>query len=191
MQIWKFRDVVLPVPTLDCIIPQAGNIRPLIRMFRDVNGNFHQVRTSKIIPVLIERNGELVQLEQEILVNEKKRQGWYSAVKNLFIRNAKLADGTKKLVAMNEVVFEPDNRSTRVFMAQALRRNHEKHQVTPWWQTSTFIAGIYVVGGLFALLVTGYFVSDMWQANIEQMAPLASAADKLATAMTILSPTGG
>jgi hypothetical protein len=181
MRVLAYSDYPLPPPTLDTIVPMKGGV-PVVLLWRDVNGNIHSVRWTRFAPVLIEDNDELVQLEAEALrvskvkkvpVEQVKKQGWWSNVKQSFVRLAKLKKDVnyeKHLVALREVLFEPDNRSGRVFMAQALRRNHEKHNVLPWWQQPWFAAITTAAICMLAVIITGYFTAETWNHNIDRTA---------------------
>jgi len=201
MRIWAFREVDLPPPTLDTIVPCAGS-KEIILRWRDVNGNIHPARWSRVSPVFVEDNEELVQLEQEVKtlsiienrkVEDVKKTGWFSSVLNKFVRQAKVkaknGEYVSKYVGVNEAVFEPDNRSARVFMAQALRRNHEKHQFLPWYSQPWFLSITTVAACVFALLITGYFISDIWTSNIDKAASvgtaISQASDRLGNALIV------
>jgi len=201
MRIWKFREHDLPPPTLDTVVPFGSGGEVILR-WRDINGNIHPARWSRISPVFVEDNNELVQLEEEVRnvasvevrpVEEVKKRGWFSNALNRFVRQAKVKAPTgeviKKYVAINEVIFEPDNRSARVFMAQALRRNHEKHQFLAWYMQPWFLGVTSVAMCVLALLITGYFIADIWTANIDKAASvgtaISQASDKLGNALLV------
>jgi hypothetical protein len=199
MRVWKFRDVGdLPPPTLDTIVTMSGG-KPTILLWRDVDGNIHPVRWTRFVPVFVEKEDELVQLEQEVSVISKhdgvsaevvKKQGWFSKLLRRPVRQVVLSGGEKRLVGVSEILFEPDNRSARVFMAQNLRKIHEKHNVLPWYKEPWFIMLVSVSGCILAIIITGYFVSDIWKANIDKVASitpmLKEASDKIGNALHIV-----
>jgi len=63
----NFRGITLPSPTLDAL-EIKGN-REHLNYWRDVNGNFHQVKFTKFVPIVeFDENGRLLKnLEQEVI----------------------------------------------------------------------------------------------------------------------------
>lgn len=188
LQILKFKDAILPPPTLDTITNMRGG-KPLIQLWRDVNGNMHPVRWTRFSPALVEDGDTLKQLEQEVLVEAKgdkvkagemNKKGWFSLGLNKYIRDVfvRSSKNDKKFVtkkiAVEESVFSPDNRDSLIFIANALRRNHERHTKIPWYQQTWFTGLAVIILCMFALIITGYYVQQLWSENLGQVASVSA-----------------
>ncbi len=152
----------------------------VIQLWRDVNTNFHLVRGTRDVPVIVEDEGELKQLDGELLTKVKgdvdkakalDKKGWYSSLLERFVRSVKLREGTKwvkKRIYLNEVLFVPDNRDMRVAISHGLRLNFEKHKTLPWWREPA-VLGLASVGMIVVLMIViGYFMVDAWKFNIDR-----------------------
>lgn len=149
-----------PFPTLDCLIP-SGN-RPYLPVWVDVSGNLHQIRFSKFLPVFLEK-GESI--EQQTM-------------------SVKLSDGTTKIVGVEEVIFEPDNKSDRAWAWAKLRQMNDKHKSIKWWQDRAMIIILVIaITAIMAIMFAGYYFSEMHSNYVSalgsQIAPATTALQKI------------
>lgn len=149
-----------PFPTLDCIIP-AGS-RPYLQLWLDTSGNFHQIRITKYVPVVIEKPEGFEQLTAKV----------------------KLPNGEFKYMGINEVIFEPDNKSDRAWAWSKLRQINDKHKSLKWWQDRAMIIIMAIaIVSILAIVFTGYYFVEISETFGSALAP---ATDKLSKILTVV-----
>lgn len=129
-------------PTLDCIESQA-NGKPLINLWRDIHGNFHQMRATKFVPIITtDKHGNVVQLEEE------------------------------------EILFLPDNKGSSFWALQEKKSIFQRHMNKDWWSKNggMVVIGAIITVGIIALLLTGYYISQMTAKNVAATSSLAESA---------------
>lgn len=89
---FKKYDFTWEPPMLDSIIMQ-DNGRPKIVVWRDINGNFHNVRRSKWIPVVRKENGKIVEYKDKEIIftpDNRSSENWAKlALKQMHDRHIK------------------------------------------------------------------------------------------------------
>lgn len=176
-----------PAPTLDALIP-AGQ-RAYFEVWVDPVGNFHQVRKTRNAPVLVDNDGMLEQLRAEMPSPIVRQRGWFSKLLKRDVREVLVGEKREpKFVYIDEIVFEPDSRSSRAWTWNALRRNTEKHQSVKWWQDRVMIIiMILCVFCILAIIGTGYYYSEIYRDAAARMSSaIGPALETLSRTLTVI-----
>lgn len=162
-----------PAPTLDAIMP--GNRGNRIEYLVDVYGNLHQIRPkTRFLPVLIDDDGELKQLRQEQPDVAERKKGWFSKLKNMFVREVttydqKTGKEKKEVIGIYEVAMEVDNTVDKAWAFQELVNNFNKHITSTWDKyKGPIVIGSIVIFGIIALFLTGYFTMKISEKTVMQ-----------------------
>lgn len=134
------------IPTTDSIETQSGG-RPLINLWRDINGEFHLCRFTKTVPVVIENEDGHLEIPTY---------------------DVKTPTGEVIKMGFEERIFSPDNKTNRFWAVNEMRGLWHRHKERDWWTKygGTVTIGIVATVGIVALIFTGYFIAKMVQQNV-------------------------
>lgn len=137
--------VIWEPPTLDCIEFQARG-KQVINLWRDIYGNFHLVKFTSIVPLVIEDdNGDVLTPSIDV----------------------KQPNGSIVKIGVKQVIFSPENKSSRFWMVQELRGLWNRHKERNWWDKYGYTATIGIVAtvAIFGMLIFGYWITKMMANN--------------------------
>lgn len=163
---WVFSNRKEPAPSLDTIYPSTTG-KAYFEMWLDAAANFHQVRKTKFVPVLLSDDG---------------------GVLSQAYREFTLADGSVRKVGLEEVIFEPDSRSNRAWAWNSLRRNNDKHKNLKWYQDKAMIIIMTIaLVGIMVLVFAGYYFTEIQANTAENIGRMVNPlVDKLSKTLTLV-----
>jgi len=164
-----------PSPTLDAIM--IGNKGPRVEYLVDIYGNLHSIKPrTRFVPILVEEEGELKQLRAEMPEEKQRKTGWMSSLANfkgMFVREAKTFDEKgkekKEMIALKEIVFEPDDSADKAWAYMELVNNFKKHMTNAWEEyKGPIIIGAIAIVAIAALVFTGYYMTKITEHTVTQ-----------------------